>query len=293
MIRLIVNADDFGLTPGVNAAIAELHDRGVVSSTTLMAGGACFREAVPLALGRSNLGVGCHVVLVDGVPVLPPEKISSLLDPKADTTGAGGPRFRPTLRAFVTDLARGCIRKAELEAEVAAQIERIQSGGIQVTHLDSHKHTHILPMVAGCLARAALARGIHALRNPFEPAWSVRATSRAGRLRRWGVRALGVRRAAFTRLLRNYGLETTDGLIGIAATGFLNGAALESLLAAVPDGTWELMCHPGYQDAALARTRTRLRREREIERDALLKAIPPAIGRGLSLIHYGEIEHSA
>lgn len=281
-----MNADDFGLTPGVNAAIVELHRRGVLSSTTLMAAGPSFADAVPLALSESRLGVGCHVVLVDGAPVLPPEKIPSLLDPHP---GGAGPHFRPTLASLVLDMARRRIRRTELDAEVQAQVERIQSRGIRVTHLDSHKHTHILPMVAGSLARAANAGGVHAMRNPFEPDWSVRATVGAGMLRRWGVGALRALRSSFFRIVRRHGLATADGLIGIAATGVLDARVLRALLEAAPDGTWELMCHPGYQDDALGKVRTRLRHEREIEHDALLDAIPRVIGRGFSLIHYGQL----
>lgn len=289
MKRLIVNADDFGLTPGVNSAIIELNQAGVLSSTTLMAGGPCFSDAVALAIAASNLGVGCHVVLVDGVPVLPPEEIPSLIDPRFRMNRAVGPRFRPGLRSLIADLVRGRIQRAEMEAEVTAQVRRIQSSGVHVTHLDSHKHTHILPVVAGCLARAARACDVHTVRNPFEPGWSIRATRGAGISRRWGVRALRTLHSDFTRVIRDYGLKTPDGLIGIAATGVLDSAVLGSLLAAMPDGTWELMCHPGYQDAALGKTRTRLRQEREIEREALLEAIPPAVEHGLPLIPYSQL----
>lgn len=251
-----------------------------------MASGLSFDDAVLLARSQGRLGVGCHVVLVDGVPVLPPSEIPSLLGPGG---GGAGPRFRPTLASFVFDLARRRIRRMELDAEIRAQIERIQSSGLRVTHLDSHKHTHLLPMVAGSLARAANACGIRAVRNPFEPSWSIHATMQAGKMRRWLVGALGSFRSAFFRTVREHGLMTTDGLIGIAATGVLDATVLRALLDAAPDGTWELMCHPGYQDEALGKIRTRLRREREIEHDALLDAIPQAIAHGFSLIHYGQL----
>jgi predicted glycoside hydrolase/deacetylase ChbG (UPF0249 family) len=272
--RLIVNADDFGLAPGVNSAIAELARAGALSSTTLMAAGPFFSAAAELALAEPALGVGCHIVLTDGVPVLPASEVRSLLDPGNPASGC----FRPQLTAFIRDLWLGRIRKQEIEAEACAQIRRLQSCGIQVTHLDSHKHTHIFSRVLDPLLRAAKACGVRAMRNPFEPGWSLRATPGAGRLRRLEVHALRIPGFAFARTARENGIHTTDGSIGMLATGSLDQAALSSLLQAMPDGVWELVCHPGYRDAVLDRTATRLRDSREMERSALLATVPPRRG---------------
>jgi predicted glycoside hydrolase/deacetylase ChbG (UPF0249 family) len=204
--------------------------------------------------------------------------------------------FRPTLGSFVADLTRGRIREAEIELEAVAQIRLLQRRGILITHLDTHKHTHMFPRVLRPLLRAALRCGVKAIRNPFEPAWSVRATPGAPLVRRAEVRLLSLLRPAFARLVAQAGLRTTAGAIGVLATGTLDGLVLERLLHAIReaenatmqgDTIWELVCHPGYHDAALDALSTRLLAERERERAALLQALPTL--SNFTLIHFGEL----
>ena len=287
MKQLIINADDFGLTPGVNAAIVELNQARALSSATIMVSAPYFAPAVHLAFVQTTLAIGCHIVLVDGAPLLPPSEIPSLIDPEQPASG----RFRPSLRAFLRDLLRGRIRGAEIEAEAIAQIRRAQTSGLHVTHLDTHKHTHMFRRVLGPVLKAAQQCGVACLRNPFEPGWAVRATHASGILRRLQVHALRTRRASFTRLTRRSGIATTDGAVGVLATGTLDPATLRSLLSQMPNGVWELVCHPGYQDNALEQTRTRLRASREIERKALLEVIPERLAQDteLSMINFQHI----
>ncbi|HVJ07478.1 MAG TPA: ChbG/HpnK family deacetylase [Acidisarcina sp.] len=280
MKRLIVNADDFGLTPGVNRAILDLNERGVLPSTTLMATAECFEPAALAAVAQSSLGTGCHVTLVDGRSWLAGDQLPRL------TVGATG-LFRRTLGSFVQDLLRNRIPEAEIEAEATAQIRRLQSAGVRVTHVDTHKHTHMFPGVYRPLLRAAITCGVPAIRNPFEPEWSVRLTSNAGLVRRLQVRGLRWMRRGFLDAVRQARIATTEGAIGVLATGTLNASILRAFVAAMPEGVWELCCHPGYQDAELAAVRTRLRESREIEREALLEVLPHAAG--ISLIHFGNL----
>jgi predicted glycoside hydrolase/deacetylase ChbG (UPF0249 family) len=163
--RLILNADDFGLTPGVNRAIVELHRAAALSSATLMATGAAFKDAAALAHANPALGVGCHIVLTDGDPAAPPESIPTLLDPDRRS-------LRPKLTDFVRDLLLGRIDEGDIEREAAAQIRKLQQAGITVTHLDTHKHTHMFPQVTRPLLRVAEAHNIRAIRSPFEARWS-------------------------------------------------------------------------------------------------------------------------
>lgn len=268
---LLINADDFGLTPGVNRSIVELHRASVLSSATLMATGSFFDDAVTLASAAPTLEVGCHVLLVDGVPVLDPARIPSLC-PR-------GACLRPSLGRFAADLHLGRIRADEIEAEATAQIRRVQAAGLRVSHLDTHKHTHLFPLVLRPLLRAARACGVPAIRNPFEPEWAARATRSASGLRRLQVALLNTRRRTFLRLIRGSGLATTAGALGVLATGTADvPGALRDLLAALPrdERTWELVCHPGYPDEALAGIRTRLRKSRGQEHAALLRQIPQA-----------------
>jgi hopanoid biosynthesis associated protein HpnK len=260
--RLILSADDFGLTAGVNRAIIELHRAGVLTSATLMARAAATEEAIELALATPTLGVGCHVVLVDGEPVLSPKEIPHLAIPSSG-------RFRPTLGAFLKQLFTGRIRSSQLEAETAAQIVLLQSRGLYLTHIDTHKHTHMFPAVLRPVLRAAKAAGIRTVRNPFEPSWSMRATHGAPLIRRAEVRLLRLLEPTFRRIVAEEGFTTTDGALGVLATGALNAANLSSLLQNLPNGNWELISHPGYNDADLARAHTRLLASRETERQAL------------------------
>jgi hopanoid biosynthesis associated protein HpnK len=260
--RLIVNADDFGLTPGVNRAIIELHREGVLTSTTLMARAAATDEAIELARSTPSLGVGCHVLLVDGDPALPPANIPTLVDRKSGN-------FPPALTTFLARLFTGRIRSAEIQAEAAAQIALLQSRGLRLTHIDTHKHTHMFPAVLRPVLRAARAAGIRAVRNPFEPVWAVRATAGASWARAAEVSVLRKLQAACRRIIAEEGFATTDGTIAVVGTGTLNSATVRALLSQLPAGTWELVTHPGYNDADLDKVRTRLRASREIEREAL------------------------
>jgi chitin disaccharide deacetylase len=284
--RLILNADDFGLTRGINRAVGELAAAGALTSATLMASGPAFDDAVAIARAHPSLGVGCHIVLVDGVPVSPPETIPSLLAPDRSS-------FRATLRSFLAALVTRRIRPEEIEREAIVQIRRLQTAGISVTHIDTHKHAHIFPAIARPLLRAAEQCGVRAIRDPFEPAWSL-ALHQGDAKRRAAIRLLSMLRPHWHSLpqLRDHRLLTTDGTIAISATGVLDPDTLGRILAALPSsGTFELCCHPGYNDRDLDQVITRLRAHRETERDALLTEVPRLRSNSTSpdLIHFGEL----
>ncbi len=280
--RLIINADDFGLTTGINRAIAELHDAGAISSATLMADGPEFRDAVEIARARPSLSVGCHVVLVNGMPVSAPEDIPTLI-------GVDGKSFRTSLAEFIFAALTGRIRETDVLRETAAQVQKLQRAGIDITHLDTHKHTHLFPGIARPMLHVAERCSIGAIRNPFERPWSMQGSP----LRQLQVHLLRYFRSQFFNLpqIRSGVVVTTDGTIGISATGDLNPATLSRTLAAVPEGTWELVCHPGYNDEALQWVQTRLREERNIERQALLDAVKTKFSQPTApqLIHYGQL----
>ncbi len=272
MSRLIVNADDFGLTAGVNRAILELHSAGLLTSATLMACAQASEEAIEMARATPTLGVGCHVVLVDGRPALPADRIRSL-------TQRGSSDFFSSLSAWLPRLTLGRMRAAQIEAETRAQIECLLNKGVRLTHIDTHKHTHMFPDILRPVLRAARACGIRAVRNPFEPAWAMRATPRAAWLRTIQVGILRALEPACLRIIAEEGFSTTGGTLAVVGTGKLNTETLRSLLRQLPDGAataWELVTHPGYNDADLDRVRTRLKESRDIERQALcaLKEFP-------------------
>jgi chitin disaccharide deacetylase len=258
--RLIINADDFGLTSGINRGILESHLHGILTSTTLMACGQKFDEAAGSLKNAPTLSVGCHVVLVDGVPVLAPKQVSTLVDAQSP------PRFRQSLLSFACLAALRKLDEGQIEAEVTAQIKKLQAAGIPVSHLDSHKHTHMLPTVLKGVLRAAQGCGIRALRNPFEPL--VFASWREWK-RHFQLKVLRRYQSGLQKLLAAAGVRTPDGCIGIAATGGLTLVSFRKLLENLPEGTWEFVSHPGYNDAELNTVTTRLRDSRDREREIL------------------------
>lgn len=288
MRRLIINADDFGLTSGVNRAIREAGEGRAVTSTTLMANSPQFDQATALARSLPKLRVGCHVVLIDGQAI--ESNVPSL-------TGGNG-SFRTSLKDFARAALGKRLAADEIERETAAQIRKIQAQGITVSHVDSHKHTHMFPHVLGPVLRAARACGVHAVRNPFEPvrAWPMGlvASTPGLWLRSCGVLTFRLFAREFRKAVREMDMATTDGTVGIAATGELDQTLLLGLLDAMPEGTWELVCHPGYADADLRASGTRLIESREVELQALSSPETKETlkGRGIELISYADLKQS-
>jgi predicted glycoside hydrolase/deacetylase ChbG (UPF0249 family) len=271
--RLIVNADDFGLTSGVNRGILETHSSGIVSSATLMATGARFGEAVKAAKSAPDLAVGCHVVLVDGTPVSPPETVDTLVAIRSSEPN----KFYSHLSAFSARAMFGGFDRDQLVEEITAQIRTIQAAGIQVTHLDTHKHTHIFPDILVALLRAARVCGVPAVRNPFVPVKVMNTglfKKKSGILKRYGqARMLHTFSRQFRSRTKRAGILAPDGLVGMIETGALENEGYSTLLrhtiANLPDGTWEWVCHPGYNDSDLRAAGTRLLDSREEERRLL------------------------
>ena len=300
MPRLIVNADDLGLTNGVNRAILKAHQEGLVTSATLMANAPGFEKAVAALktlpeYRERKLGIGCHVVLVDGTPVSPPEIVRSLLDPSLRTTA-----FHKKFSTFAIRAMRGKISANEVESEATAQIRKVQRAGIEVSHVDCHKHAHMFPAVLEGVLRAAKVTGVGALRNPFEPGF---ARSRGfNPLRSNGMRPAqtAVLRSLYAKRflerVRESGLATTDGSIGITVTGDLDLYAFEALARNLPaQGTYEFVCHPGYNDRDLANAGTRLLQSRETELQVLCSKEARIVlqARNVQLINFWKLPASS
>jgi hopanoid biosynthesis associated protein HpnK len=284
--RLIVNADDFGLTSGVNRAIVEAHQRGVVTSSTLMANGVAFAEAVQLAKGAPRLSVGCHIVLIDGKPVSRVETLSSLTN---------GSAFRDGLKSFSARALAGRMDAHEIVAEATAQIRKIQSTGMSVSHIDTHKHTHVFPQILRPLLAAAKECGVRALRNPFGPRRPFRSSELLSRPNLWTryaeVRILRRFAGKFRDSVEREGFYTPDGTLGIEVTGTLDETLFHAIATSIPDGTWEFVCHPGYNDSDLAAANTRLRESRATELHVLtLPAARDVLSHeGIELISYHDL----
>jgi hopanoid biosynthesis associated protein HpnK len=287
--RLIVNADDFGFTAGVNRAIVEAHTRGVVTSSTLMANGRAFDDAVRLAKTAPALSVGCHIVLIDGAPVCDAKLLPSLA-----STDSGTAHFRDGLKSFAVRALAGRMNAREIEAEAIAQIRKLQSAGIRVSHVDTHKHTHLFPAILRPLLRAAKACGVTAIRNPFGPRKPLRSSALLTRPNLWTryaqIKILRALSARFCQSVRGQNMSTPDGTLGVEVTGQLDEKLFRAIAAIIPEGTWEFVCHPGYNDDDLKSARTRLRESRETELRVL--TMPEArdflASQGIALISYSQ-----
>lgn len=258
-------------------------------SATLMANARAFDDAVKLTRALPQLSVGCHVILVDGTPMLEKAEVSSLI-----AGNSSGNEFRSSLRSFAGAALSGRLKAAEIEAEATAQIRKLQAQGIEVSHVDTHKHAHIFPAVYRPLLRAARSCGVRAVRNPFVP----RTYLGLGVLRRrpslW-VRYLQVRflqslRKGFLRAVAEVGMVTTDGSVGIVATGSLDLELFRTIVARLPAGNWEFVCHPGYSDSDLDKLKTRLRQSRLDELKLLIasEARAAITEGGIQLSSYAE-----
>jgi predicted glycoside hydrolase/deacetylase ChbG (UPF0249 family) len=292
--NLIVNADDLGWTDGVNRGILEAFHHGIVTSTSLLANGAAFAGGVEAARLAPGLGVGVHLNLSDGPPVAERETITSLLND--DGEFAGGPE------KLLLRRARRGLRLAEVESEWDAQIQKVRDAGIAPTHLDGHKHVHMLPGLFEIALKLAKRHDIGAIRVSLE-ASSLRAAlssgskQNAGVVMKQGVQARGLKLLArdAREQAGRAGISTADYFCGIAQTGELTRDGVAQFVKSLPDGTTELMCHPGYADAALQKTQTRLQDSRETElrilTDTGIRNLVATLG--IRLIDYGLVTQEA
>lgn len=288
MKSLIVNADDLGWTVGVNRGIAEANRNGIVTSTSLLANGAAFAVAVEMARTSPGLGVGVHLNLSDGAPVADRELVTSLVNDAGEFEG--GPEN------LLVRMGRRRLSLKEVEIEWDAQIGKVREAGIAPTHLDGHKHVHMLPGLFEIALRLAKRNGIGAVRVALEEsslraALSTGAQKHGSLVMKQGVQARGLKLLArdAREMAERAGIATADCFCGIAQTGELTREGVAQLMKSLPEGTTELMCHPGYVDAELEKSPTRLQKSRETELEILTDTgIRNLVAsQGIRLIDYG------
>ena len=255
--RLVVNADDFGFTRDVNAGIIEAYERGILTATTLMAEGEAFEDAVRLAGEHPGLDIGVHLTLV-GMPGLP-----------------------ASLAGCTTAVYSGQLDVYEI---FAGQVRKVLAAGIRPTHVDTHKHTHLLPPVLWAVCTVAEEFGIGWVRSPGDFPFSYGRKGLVSRVMRW-------RRRAMRRTIAEAGLRTTDAFTGFAWTGTFTEKDLGRLLPALPEGVTEFMCHPGRLGGELAGANTRLKASRVQELRALTHPATRAAveAAGVELVGFREL----
>lgn len=274
MKQLIVNADDFGLHPLINAGIIKGHQEGFITSTSLMPSAPCWQDAVRLAKENPRLGIGVHLTLVGSVPsVLPKEQVSSLLDDDG--------LFLPDYVAFAKRYYSGAVKKAELEAELRAQLERALSCGVNITHIDSHQHTHVLPGINSLVLKLSNEYNIIRVRIPKEGyLFTGGFQTGVGRL----IGRSGLSFCADMAALRadSLGLRHPQHFYGMLAGGHLNAQLIANILRQLPEGVSEIMTHPGLDSAALGKAFSWQYHWRE-ELDAYLDAGNKALLKDLGI----------
>ena len=225
MRGVIVTADDFGVAPEVNLAVEQAFCEGVLTAASLMVGAPAAADAVARARAMPGLGVGLHVVLVEGKPVLPAEEIPALV-------GRDG-QFHPSMirTAFLIALSRKA--RAQMRAEIAAQFAAFAQTGLPLDHVNAHKHFHLHPMIAGAIIEIGRGYGMKAVRVPLEQGTS-------GLMRWWTAR--------LARRLRKAGILVNDTVAGLSWSGAFDSARMQSAMARIGDGLTEIYCHPATDD---------------------------------------------
>ncbi len=245
MKKLIINADDFALHELVNQAIEQSHREGVLTSATLLACGEAFESAVAIAERNPDLGVGVHLCLVGGLaPVSPVERVASLLDP---TTG----RFYENYVVFVKKYLRGAVSLQEVALELEAQFLKIKNAGVNITHIDSHQHLHMLPGVT------EIAMDICKKNNLYKSRASQERLFFTGGYpytygRYVGKVVLSVLSGWARLKLCRQGFKCPQNFFGMLAGGNMREEYLLNILRKLPTGTTEIMMHPGLEERALA-----------------------------------------
>ena len=271
-MKVIFHADDFGLTRAVNAGIVEAHARGLLRSASLMPSAEAAEDAASLARSVPDLDVGLHVTLVEERPLLPAERVPSLVT---------GGRFWPSHATVFARYAAGRWSADEAAAETAAQWERLAALGIRSSHCDGHQHLHLLPQLFPRVVQLARRHGVRFVRTWLGgPAGAGSALRRATRVAVNGVAALAWRRVP---------PADRDAMRRFVTIGFLEagGRLTASRLLAVLDdlrargvGLVEVMLHPGHRDAETERKYGHWGYRWDSDRELLLDpALPEALAR--------------
>ncbi len=231
--RLIVSADDFGLSEAVNEGIERAYREGCLSTASLMVTGAAAADAVARARRNPGLRVGLHLVVVEGEPALPASSLPRLLDRSGRF---GSDQATRGVRYFLDPRARH-----ELAAEIDAQFDAFARTGLTLDHANAHKHMHLHPTVGGLLIASGMRRGLRAVRVPTEPA-SVLAA--CGVPTTWPSRVLAAWTGWLRTAVRRAGMVTSDHCFGLAWSGGMTAARVMRLLDRLPAGTSEIYFHP-------------------------------------------------
>jgi hopanoid biosynthesis associated protein HpnK len=235
MKRLVVTADDFGAAVAVNEAVERAHRDGILTAASLMVAGEAADDAVARARALPGLGVGLHVVLVEGQPMLPPERLPALVDSQG--------RFRGDMARMGLEIFALPAARRQLAAEVEAQFAAFAATGLPLDHVNAHKHFHLHPTVAGTILRIGKRYGMKAIRAPIEPQRLLRAidgTRMGPRIETgWGM--------LVRRRMRAAKMVVPDQVLGLAWSGAMTANRMRAVLEHLPAGLTEIYAHPATE----------------------------------------------
>lgn len=242
---VIINADDFGLTKGINRGIIQAYREGILTSASLIANMPAYEDAIDLAKKNPELGIGVHLNLLRGKSILPKDKIPTLVNKEN--------RFYRNSVRFLMGLISGIIRLSDIEREFEAQIDKVIRSGIQPTHIDSEKHLHSLPRVIDIVAKLASRKKIKCIRWINEPLNFNRKFSLNSFFNKQIYKSffLNLLSKRCSNLIKKNNLLTTDKFIGIVKTGYMDESVYKEIFLKLGEGNWEIMTHPGYIDNEL------------------------------------------
>jgi hopanoid biosynthesis associated protein HpnK len=251
--RLIVTADDFGLTEGINDGIVEAHSRGIVTRASIIANGEAFEHAVLLSKQFIDLKIGIHLTLVAETPINQPDKIKSLI--------ASNGKFVLNYKAFLSRYIMRKITLDEVYLEWESQIQEVLNSGININHIDSHQHLHMLPGLFNIAVALAHKYQINKIRMLHHDIVSIQ-----------NFKALILTSLSFAnkKKIKRSGIAFADNFLGLKYSGHLDENIILKLLYNIPAGTTEMMCHPGYADNIYYQKYTNWNYEPDIELKALV-----------------------
>jgi hopanoid biosynthesis associated protein HpnK len=235
--RLIVTGDDFGLAVPVNQAIEQAHQRGMLTAASLMVGSEATADAIERARRLPSLGVGLHVVLVEGRPLLPPAAVPDLVDEQGEFS-------THLVRAGVRFFFRSRVRR-QLRDEIRAQFEAFSATGLPLDHVNAHNHMHLHPSVLALILEVGREFGLAAVRVPYEPplaSWGAARTAFARRLLASAFLAPWI--GLLRRRLARAGLKSNEFAFGLHDSGNMDAALVTRFLQRLPDGVTEMYFHP-------------------------------------------------
>ncbi|HHF43558.1 MAG: hypothetical protein DRJ11_01470 [Candidatus Aminicenantes bacterium] len=280
--KVIFNADDFGLAKGINEGILQAHQEGILTSATLMVNMPGFNQAVELALKVPTLGIGVHLNVIRGHPVLPPEEIPSLVN------SAG--KFWGDLVLILKKLWRREIKVEEIIKEFRAQIKKAQATGLNITHVDSEKHLHCYYPILRRLIPLLEELGLPRVRYINQICWAGPPAFLIGSI------FIYLSWLMCRPLARRQGFRLADNFFGLCSVGEMTAEKIKTILVQLPPGITEIMVHPGFITPEMVEIEKesgpyRLRRGREVELAALLDEELPEIIKNnkIELINFGQV----